>query len=817
MMRFRISPLLALTLLAPALAAQQVSLPLRQSKLDSTAADPRFEVPLDSTAEARWLGGGATAPRWDLAGQWAYFQFSLDPKPIAAGAADDPWWRVSRDGKRVESVAKKDALLVPPNVQYTRDGKRALYFYRGELRYWKQGMTAPRLLIARDGNIGARWSNDEAEIRYADNQGRELYAIDPETGTIRQLTKLFVPPTPRTDRLKDELKREQVELFDFVKRRQADRDTNLARSRRDSVASPFVTPLRANERMFGLDVPTGAKYVSYLVSVPKPDTTPTIFVDYVTESGYAEQRTSRPKVGDPQSQNRLAIVKADPYAIPDSVKITWVDTTGFGKPVNTTQYQWNRQGTRLVAEFISMDWKDRWIALIDPATGKRVKELQHDHDDAWFGGATTGGGSGPTFFQFMPDGETLAVTSEESGWAHLYLVSMDGTKRQLTKGDWELRTIQLSRDGTKWWIASGMEHPNELHLYSMPASGGELKRVDAFGEGEMQGPFPGQPPYTLSPDEKVVATRFTSPRSLSDVYLHGVEAGAKPIRVTQGGTDSFYRIAWSPSDFVKFNDADGNPVYARIYRPKTQHANRPAVFEIHGAGYAQGVHKTFSTPNAHGGALTAQYYTQRGATYLVLDYRGSAGYGRDMRTAIYRDMGNKDIESGIAAIKYVAQNYNVDPKHVGLFGCSYGGFYTLMSLFRHPGAYQAGAAQCSVTDWSHYNHWYTSRILNGSPAQDTAAYRKSSPIYYAAGLQDRLLLQHGLVDNNVEYQDAIRLTQRLMELGKDFELVTYPIDAHGWNTRWAKMDSQRRVAKLFNETIFSGGGTPVQAGTERKP
>jgi len=438
---------------------------------------------------------------------------------------------VSRDGKRVEPVEKKDALLVPANVQYTRDAKRGFYFLRGELRYWKLGVPATKVLLARTGNIFARWSDDEKEIRFADNQQRELYGIDPEAGTMRQITSLFTPTAEQNNKMKEELKKEQTELFDFLKKRKADRDTALARQRRDSIASPFVTPLKNTERMAGLDVPTGAKYVTYLVSVPRADTTATIYVDYVTESGFAEQRTARPKVGDAQAQNRLAIVKADPYAIPDSVKITWADTSGFGKAVNTTQYQWNKQGTRLVAEFLSMDFKDRWIALIDPATGKRIKELQHDHDDAWFGGATTGGQGGPTFFQFLPDGETLAVTSETDGWAHLYLVSMDGTKKQVTKGDWEIRSIGLSRDGTKWFIGAGMQHPNELHLYSMPVMGGELTRLDRTGEGEVT--------PRLTPDEKALAFLYASPRALTDIYLQPLDAAGKPTRVTQGGMDSF--------------------------------------------------------------------------------------------------------------------------------------------------------------------------------------------------------------------------------------------------------------------------------------
>ena len=224
--------------------------------------------------------------------------------------------------------------------------------------------------------------------------------------------------------------------------------------------------------------------------------------------------------------------------------------------------------------------------------------------------------------------------------------------------------------------------------------------------------------------------------------------------------------------------------------------------EIHGAGYAQGVHKTFANSGAHGGALTAQYLAARGVTYVVLDYRGSAGYGRDMRTDIYRSMGDRDVKSAVAAIPVLQQRYGVNPQKVGLFGCSYGGFFTLMALFQHPGVFQGGVAQCSVTDWAHYNHGYTARILNGSPVDDTTAYKVSSPIYHAEGLRDRLILQHGLVDGNVQYQDAARLVQRMMELGKDFEFVTYPIDAHGWSTRWARIDSQRRAMRLWDEVLL---------------
>jgi len=713
---------------------------------------------------------------------------------LAGAGPDDPWWRVSRDGKKVENVARSAALEVPFAVRYTRDGTRGVWYSRGALRYWVRGQKdTPRVLLQRADAIQPQWSADEKEVRWT--EANDLWALDPERGALRQVTRAVVPKdSAKKDKVKDELRKEQLDLFDFVKRGKVDKDTAERLAIADRAPGPVTTPLKKDDNLSFVDAPANGQWVTYLVT-PKVENPQTLYGDYVNDSGWVFTRTSRPKVGQTLPVTRAAIVKADPLATPDSVKATFVDTAGFGKTTVPVQLQWNRQGTRLAVEFQSTDYKDRWIALVDPATGKRTQLLHHDHDDAWFGGTSPAmGWRNASWMAWLPGGDELAFTSEETGWMHLYAVKFDGVKHALTSGDWEIRSISMARDESRFWIQAGINHPDELHLYALPLAGGVPVRLDELGEGEIQ--------PSLSPDEKMLAFRWGSPAELTDVYLQSVAPGAKPMRVTRGGTDAFYKIKWPASDFVSFPDARGKPVFARVYRPAVAHANKPAVLEIHGAGYAQGVHKSFAGSSAHGGSLNAKYLTDLGVTYLVLDYRGSAGYGRDMRTDVYRSMGTNDVNSATAAVKFLGEQYAVNPKKVGLFGCSYGGFFTLMALFKHPGEYQAGAAQCSVTDWAHYNHGYTARILNGAPADDSTSYKTSSPIWHAAGLQDRLLLQHGLVDPNVEYQDAVRLVQRLMELGKEFEFVTYPIDQHGWRTRWAKIDSQRRLMKLWQETIL---------------
>src|SRR5690606_25707257 len=250
---------------------------------------------------------------------------------------------------------------------------------------------------------------------------------------------------------------------------------------------------------------------------------------------------------------------------------------------------------------------------------------------------------------------------------------------------------------------------------------------------------------------------------------------------------------------VSFEAADGASVPARLYLPNEEAKNGAAVIFVHGAGYLQNAHKWWS-----------QYFREymfhnlladAGYTVLDLDYRASAGYGRDWRTGIYRHMGGKDLDDNIDGAKYLVEQHGVDPKRIGIYGGSYGGFITLMALFTSPGTFAAGAALRPVTDWAHYNHGYTSNILN-TPVEDSIAYKRSSPIYFADGLQDHLLICHGLVDVNVHIQDVFRLSQKLIELGKEnWELAVYPVEDHGFTEPSSWTDEYKRILNLFERVL----------------
>jgi len=249
-----------------------------------------------------------------------------------------------------------------------------------------------------------------------------------------------------------------------------------------------------------------------------------------------------------------------------------------------------------------------------------------------------------------------------------------------------------------------------------------------------------------------------------------------------------------------FTASDGAKVYTRVYEPAAGKKNRAAVIFVHGAGYLQNVHYWWSSYFRE--YMFNNLLADKGYTVIDIDYRASSGYGRDWRTGIYRWMGGKDLDDHIDAAKFLVEKYGIDPARIGIYGGSYGGFITLMGLFTKPDVFKAGAALRPVTDWAHYNHGYTSNILN-EPYMDSIAYAKSSPINFASGLKNHLLICHGMVDVNVHFQDVVRLSQRLIELGKnDWELAVFPVEDHGFVEPSSWTDEYKRILKLFDTELL---------------
>ncbi|HET7275542.1 MAG TPA: prolyl oligopeptidase family serine peptidase [Longimicrobiaceae bacterium] len=611
--------------------------------------------------------------------------------------------------------------------------------------------------------------------------GSNVFAMDMDGGPLRQLTDIRTSDEPEERESEGQrafLEAQQEELFAVI------RDELAEEAHEEAVDSMRreVKPLYIGEdgSLNSAEVSPSGRYVLLAIS-EDADTKRTIVPDYVTATGYTEDLNARSKVGDAREGQRSAILDLE------TGDFTWIEVEPADQERSLIPMGWGPNSDRALVMGLTANNEDRRLYVVDSSGA--VTLIDHLHDDAWVGGP------GLYTMGWLPDGDRIYFVSERSGFAHLYTVpATGGEATALTAGDWEVTDVQLSLNGETFYLTTSEIHPGERQLYTLSAEGGERVRITSMD---------GWNESLVSPDGESVAVLHSRGNQPPELFLRETDRGSDPEQITLSTTAEFRAGPWIRPEIIEFTARDGVEVPARIFRPEDLGAepNGAAVLFVHGAGYLQNVHHGWSSYYRE--YMFHHLLASRGYTVLDVDYRGSSGYGRDWRTAIYRYMGGKDLTDFVDAAGYLVENESIDPDRIGLYGGSYGGFITLMAMFTEPDVFAAGAALRSVTDWAHYNHGYTSNILN-EPQDDGEAYRRSSPIYFAEGLEGHLLIAHGMVDTNVHFQDVVRLVQRLIELGKtDWELAVYPAEGHGFVRPESWTDEYRRILELFETTIGS--------------
>jgi dipeptidyl aminopeptidase/acylaminoacyl peptidase len=787
-------------------------------------------------ADPDWIGPPVSDAYWSADAKAVYYSLKRIGSPIVDLHRVDP---ASGKDQVVDAAAMANAD--GPAV-YDRAGKRAAFIRHQDI--FVRDLSSGRLLqITRtpQAKSSLQFSADGRTLSF--RVDHDWFLHDFGSGVTTPAAIVKAEKDPNAPPTADDLREMQLRTFSTLKKLHDDAET--ARKHAEALQQGDVTrsvlPFYLGDEVVirGTELSPDAHWL-LVVTEPKSHVKGREgqLTRYVTESGYEEFEKERLRVGrnppapqslmllnltdhtmhalgleklpgideDPLKAVREENAKAHPPANPSSAnsppaaagerpasgdkasgdkKARGVWVINRERDSINRGIVWSADGGALGIEMYAIDHKDRWIVSVDLANYVLVPQHRLT-DAAWIEDAFSE-------FGWLNDNRTLWYESEESGFAHLYTKAPSGAAHALTQGQFEVSSPQLSEDGRWFYVLSNQVAPYSYDVYRVPSSGGALQRLTKLE---------GVEKAEVDRSGKQLLLTYSTPYLRSQIAVTKADGSGAPRELTDTRTADYKNTTWIQPEIVKIPSTHfGGVIYAKLYRDASASAGakKPAVLFIHGAGYLQDVHLRYSYYFRE--QMFNNLLAHQGYVVLDMDYRASAGYGRDWRTAIYRQMGHPELEDLLDGKKWLVEQAAVDPKHVGVYGGSYGGFMTLMALFRAPGEFAAGAALRPVTDWMQYDRNYTSGILN-DPQVDPIAYERSSPIEFAAGLQDALLICHGVIDDNVLFEDSMRLYERLIELHKDnFSMSPYPLDRHGFTNADSWLDEYKRIYRLFEANL----------------
>ena len=483
---------------------------------------------------------------------------------------------------------------------------------------------------------------------------------------------------------------------------------------------------------------------------------------------------------------------------------------------------WTADGQSLIVDRGDKDTKRRQLFFVNgPGTkSEQIILITEETDDKW---------QAPLSSIFEPNPKNpgeLFFGSEKDGYNHLYLAKLTNTPpelqggreisaqggtsystnvsiTQLTKGKWQVEWAKWVPNGDHIIYSSTEGNPAEREFFDLSTTNGQKKGLAWSQSGMRTNPQMndgGEPMLLFS------FSQWNRPDDLQVQHACGnCEAINFPKTLTETVPAEFARRAWSVPKFIDIPSRDGKSIKSKIYLPAGHNAKQkyPMVIFVHGAGYLQNTINGWN--NYYREFMFNDLLTRKGYVVLDIDYRGSAGYGREWRTDVYDFLGGKDYDDQIDAIDYMVKKYSVDQKHIGAYGGSYGGFMAGMLVLRAPERIAAAAALRPVFDWKNYyaaNPSYTAQRL-GFPDKNPEAYKRSSPISYADKLERPLLILHGLSDDNVHVQDSMQMVEKLIRLGKTqyFEAMLYPSENHGFVRPESWTDEYERILAFFEKHL----------------
>ncbi len=476
-----------------------------------------------------------------------------------------------------------------------------------------------------------------------------------------------------------------------------------------------------------------------------------------------------PFAGEANAHVRLGVVAAG------GGEPLWMDLGGDGDSY-LPRVRWRRDGV-LAGLVLSRDQTRLQLRLFDPDTGAVLSTLE-EHGEPWLNLGD---------FRFLDSGELL-WSSERSGFRHLYLYDADiTTSHRLTAGEWVVtRIVEVHEAGRTAFFTGTREGATERHLYRVGLDGEEVERLTTE---------PGTHSAAVAPDGRTFVDTFASREHAAATMLRRTDGGEALATLFEEPNASAAGLGLQPPKLRMLAAADGTPVHAALYRPEGE-GPHPLIVSVYGGPHAQRILNDWTLTVD----LRAQYLAQEGFAVLLVDNRGSANRGLAFEAHLHRRMGTVELDDQVAAVEQLIAEGLADRERIGIYGWSYGGYMTCLALMRAPEVFRAGVAGAPVVDWDGYDTGYTERYM-GTPHDYPEGYRQGAVTTHVDGLEGKLLLVHGLVDENVHFRHTARLIAALTAAQKPYDLLLFPEERHMPRDAAGLEYLERRLVAYFREHL----------------
>jgi dipeptidyl aminopeptidase/acylaminoacyl peptidase len=461
--------------------------------------------------------------------------------------------------------------------------------------------------------------------------------------------------------------------------------------------------------------------------------------------------TPYPKAGDPNPRVKLGTVSVG------GGPVGWADLGGYSETGSLLLRAGWTPDSRTVWFYVQ-DRAQTWLDVCTmPPDGGRPTRLLRETTKAWVDDP------GPP--TFLKDGSFL-LASERTGWKHLYHFAKDGKLlRPVTWGDWEMRTLHRVDEDGGWVYFSGTRDSHVAgNLYRVKLNGSGLERLTKTA---------GEHLISVGPHAKLFTDSWSDHSRPTEVRLSRADGSLERML----DTNPVYareEYRFGKYEMVQIQTPDGFTLEGSILRPPSFDPGRryPVWFMTYAGPHAPTIHDNWA-----GGRAYDQALAHLGFVVFRCDPRSASGKGACSTWTAYRRLGMQELKDIETAIRWLTAHSYIDPARVGMSGGSYGGFITSFAL-THSKLFAAGVATAPVTDWHNYDSIYTERYMN-TPQENPEGYKVTSVVRAAKDLHGRLLLIHGLMDDNVHVQNSVQLSDALQRAGKEFDMMFYARARHG--------------------------------------